>query len=370
MNKSVNTTAYLTGSAIKMFLRNRQALFFTLFMPIVIMTIFGMIGFDRIPKIHIGVAAGNPQPATVQFIDALKSVPAFEVTVGTEPDERAALIEGERVLVLVLPDDLIPAPGTTTTTARTIPILKNVGQEQQAATALPIINQFLDKTTIALAGAPVLFSPTVEDVSSRNVRYIDFLLPGIVAMAIMQMAVFSVSFVFVDYKEKGILKRLLATPMKPYQFVTSNAVTRLLVAILQTAILILLGIILFKTHVYGSYWLVALTSVLGGAMFLGLGFTISGIAKTVDAVPAVANLIIFPMLFLSGVFFPTDTMAPWLQRVVEYLPLTHFADALRMVMAEGKGWTAIATDVWWLAGWAVVLFVLAVVTFRFEEKRV
>lgn len=363
------TTRTLTVSAIRMFVRNRQALFFTLFMPTIIMTIFGLIGFDQVPKSDVGIVTGNPTAATQQFVEQLKQVPAFAVKQGTESEERDALNKGDRAVVLIIPDNLIPSgPGKPAT--QTITVLKNVGQEQQAATAVSIMSQILDKTTLTISQAPELFKLDVQSVNSRNVRYIDFLLPGIVALSIMQMAVFSVAFVFVDYKEKGILKRLLATPMKPYQFVTANVITRLIVAIAQSAILIAIGIIAFKSHVIGSYFLVLLAVILGAVMFLGLGFTISGIAKTVEAVPAIANLIVFPMLFLGGTFFPINTMPDWLQGIVKYLPLTHLSHALREVMANGSGFSAIRTDIFWMLGWSVVLIVLAVFTFRFEEKRI
>src|SRR4029077_3605386 len=108
-------------------------------------------------------------------------------------------------------------------------LLENVAQAQQAATAQSIVGQILDKTSLQLAQAPDYFKLQVESINAKKVKYIDFLLPGIVAMSIMQMAVFSVAFVFTDYKEKGILKRLLATPMKPQQFVAAQVITRLLV---------------------------------------------------------------------------------------------------------------------------------------------
>ena len=130
-----------------------------------------------------------------------------------------------------------------------------------------------------------------------------------------------------------------------------------------------LGLILFKAHVVGSVFLVFLIAFLGGIMFLGLGFTISGIAKTVESVPAIANLVVFPMLFLSGIFFPTDAMPHWLHTIVQYLPLTYFAHAMREVMASGAGFMDIWKDLAWMGGWAVVLIVLSNITFGFEEKR-
>lgn len=363
------TTRVLTIASIKMFVRNRQALFFTLFMPVIIMTIFGLIGFDRVPKVNVGVVTENPTSATTQFIEQLKAVSAFDLTTGRETDERAVLEKGDRAVVLLIPDALIPT-GQEKPSKQVITVLKNVGQEQQAQTAISIMQQILDQTTLSIAQAPELFTLDVQSVNARNVRYIEFLLPGIVALSIMQMAVFSVAFVFVDYKEKGILKRLLATPMKPQQFVTANVITRLLVALVQSAVLIALGIILYKAHVIGSYWLLLPTIILGAIMFLGLGFSISGLAKTVEAVPAIANLIVFPMLFLGGTFFPLEAMPVWLQHIVQFLPLTYLSHALREVMANGAPFSGIARDLAFMAGWAIILVTLANFTFRLEEKRV
>lgn len=334
------------------------------------MTIFGMIGFDEVPKIKVGIVSQNPALATWQFIDQLKEISAFEVKTGALSDERSALEQGKRDLVLELPDALFPDPTSAEPPQKkTITIYKNISQEQQAGTAISVISQILDKTTLSMARAPELFELKTQAVNAKEVRYIDFLLPGIVAMAVMQMAIFSVAFVFVDYKEKGILKRLLATPLKPYQFVAANVVVRLTIAIIQTAILIALGIILFKIHIFGSYAVLLLVAILGGIMFLGLGFIISGFAKTMDSVPSLANLLVFPMLFLSGVFFPIESMPLWLQKIVQYLPLTYFADALRKVMADGAGLKDISTNLYWMLAWAVVLVGLAVYSFRFEGKR-
>jgi ABC-2 type transport system permease protein len=365
----MKTLLKLTSSSIKMFLRNKQALFFTLFTPLIIMSVFGFLGFDRVPKIEVGYAVtAPPTEGTKAIIEQLKQVPAFDMKGGTEIEERNAIAEGERSVVFIIPHDLVPDQADNT--QRQILVLTNAGEEQQAATAVGILNQFLDKTNLAINNAPILLSARTEAVNSRNLKYIDFLVPGIVALSIMQMSVFSVAFVFADYKEKGILKRLLATPMKPWQFVTSNVISRLLIAVLQAAVLIAVGVLLFKAHVLGSYFLMLLVIVLGAIMFLGLGFTISGIASTVESVPALANLVVFPMFFLGGTFFPLDIMPDWLQSIARFLPLTYFSDALRSVMIEDAGFAAIRGDLLWMLGWAVILVVLANFTFAFEEKRV
>lgn len=360
------TTFKLTVAALKMFLRSRQALFFTLFMPFFIMIIFGYIGFDKPQKIDVGLVVSNPTAQTQQFIDQIKKFETFNITEGSLDEEKKALNEGNRSIVLDVPTDfmnLVPTPGAKTLTAYT-----NEGQAPQAQTVISVLSQFLDKTTLQVAKAPTLFKIDQVSVDSRNLRYIEFLLPGLVAMSVMQMAVFSVAFLFTQYKEKGVLKRLAATPMQPWQFVSANALTRLLVSVCQAAIFVGMGLILFKIHIQGSYFLLLLCVILGALMFLGLGFTISGLAKTVDSVPVFANLIVFPMLFLGGTFFPITGMPGWLQNVAKFLPLTYLSTSMRDVMTKGSGFWDIRFDLLGMIVWAAILVTLATVTFSFQEK--
>jgi ABC-2 type transport system permease protein len=254
---------------------------------------------------------------------------------GTLDEEKLQIDEGNRVVVLDIPDDFFPAMAGTA--PKVIKAYSNAGQEGQAQAILSVVNQFLNKTTLSIVKAPTFFSVEEVSVNAHNLRYIEFLLPGLIALSIMQMSVFSVAFVFTQYKEKGVLKRLLATPMLPYQFVTANVITRLFVALLQTGVFLGLGVFLFHANIIGSYLLLLLCVILGAVMFLGLGFTISGLSKTVDSVPAIANLVVFPMLFLGGTFFAISNMPPWLQSIAKFLPLTYFSTSLREVMTKGSG---------------------------------
>jgi ABC-2 type transport system permease protein len=222
--------------------------------------------------------------------------------------------------------------------------------------------------SLAMAGVQPTFTIAQQVVDSRNLKYIDFLLPGLLAMSVMQMSVFSVAFVFVQYKEKGVLKRLLATPMLPMQFVAANAFTRLMVSLAQATIFIIVGVLLLKAHVVGSYALVALCAILGSLMFLGLGFAVSGLSKSVDTVPALANLFVFPQMFLGGVFFPTSGMPGWLQAIAKFMPLTPFSTALRDVMTKGSGLGDIKMQLLGMVIWAVILLGLSAFTFSIQEK--
>lgn len=362
----MKTTYALTVAALKMFIRSRQALFFSLFMPFVIMVIFGLVGFDKTPVFDVGLVAGHPQAQTQRLIDQLKGFSIFKIHTGTLSDELQELKNGNRAVVLNIPNDFITA--TAPAQPKQLTVYVNESQQTQAQTVISALNQFLDKTSLALANAPTYFAIKQEAINAKNLTYIDFLLPGLIAMSVMQMSVLSVAFVFVQYKEKGVLKRLLATPMRPEQFVAANVVTRMIVSVVQTAIFIAAGILIMHAHVVGSYWLVLLCVVLGALMFLGLGFTVSGVSTTVDSVPAIANLIVFPMLFLGGTFFPISGMPAWLQAFAKLLPLTFFSTGLREVMTNNASIAAIKWDLLGMVAWAAVLITIAVMTFNFQEK--
>lgn len=365
----MKTLLKLTGSEIKMFYRNKQALFFTFFSPLMIMGIFGVIGVDRPNKVDVGmVIVGNATEGTQQFAESIRQVSLFEVKEGTEAELRQQITDDDLAAAFLIPGDLIPNPGEPNP-GHTVTVLTNVGKAQEAGIATQVMNGILNNTALTMAGAQGLFNLKTEEINTHHLKYVDFLLPGLIAMSLMQMSIFSVAFVFTNYREKGILKRLVATPMKPITFVGANVLTRLLVSFLQTAVFIAVGVLLLKATVVGSYLLVALVTVLGSIMFLGLGFVISSVSKTAESVPALANLIAFPMLFLGGTFFPIESFPTWLQGIAKYLPLTYLSDGLRQVMTRDASLAMISHDIWWMLAWCVVLVGLANYLFSFEEKR-
>jgi len=364
------TTYMLTIASLKMFLRNRQALFFSIFMPMLIMFIFGSMNFDKDAPMKIGLVYSHSNATASKIADRMRSEKMLEVSEGTQEEEIGKLKEGDRKAVVVLPPDFAVPGGQAT-------VYLNQGRPMDAAMASAVINFIVERAKSEAASASPLSAlvpskPFVqikqESVSNRSVRYIEFLLPGIIAMSVMQMSVFSVAFVFAQYREKGVLKRLLATPVKPVQFVTANILTRLTMSLAQASIFTALGLMIFHIQVQGAIWLLGLVILLGALMFLGLGFTISGLCKTMETVPVLSNIIVFPMLFLGNVFFPMANSPAWMRPIANNLPLTYFSESLREVMTYGAGLEQIKWKLAGVLGWAVGLITLAMLTFRMQEK--
>ncbi|MGA2233391.1 MAG: ABC transporter permease [Tepidisphaeraceae bacterium] len=358
-------TYMLTLASMKMFLRNRQALFFSLFMPLLILFIFGSMDSSGPGRISLGLVTHSPTPQTTAFLKQIHAFKVFTIDEGTLDSELTALGTGNRTAVLDVPDDLLSAPAGD---PPQLTLYANEGRPQEASEAVSILDQFADKAALAAAHAPALFTIKQQSITAHNFRYIEFLLPGVIAMAVMQMSVFSVSFVFAQYREKGVLKRLMATPMRPSQFVTANILTRLVMSAAQASIFIVAGVVCFHVHIQGAIWLLALCVVLGALMFLGLGFTISGLSKSVETVPVLGNIIVFPMLFMGNVFFAASNLPAWLQPIADNLPLTFLAKGLRGVMTDGAGAAQIERSLAGMLIWAVLLITAATVTFRFQDK--
>ncbi len=359
------TIYVLTVSSLKMFLRNRQALFFSLFMPLMILVIFGSMNFDKQAPMAVGLVVDQPQTGTQIFLDNLEKAPSLTITKNGKEKELAALKAGDRAAVVEVPNDLISFPAPKDPPK--LKIYLNQSQPIEANIMLSIFNQVADRAAMTIAQVQPAFIVEQDSVYVKKMRYIDFLLPGVIAMSVMQMSVFSVAFVFARYREKGILKRLLATPVKPYQFVTANILTRMTMSVAQAAVFAVLGWVIFHVEIAGSIWLLTLCVLLGSVMFLGLGFTISGLAKTTETVPVYSNLIVFPMLFLGNVFFAASNMPAWLRPIANNLPLTYFSRALRAVMTDGAGFWAVKWDLLGTFAWAVVLVTAATLVFRVQE---
>lgn len=367
------TLLNLTIASIKMYLRNKQALFWALFFPLVIMIVFGLIDFEGSGTFKVGVIDRSSSRPSQDFITQLKNISTLEIFASGESEEKKALEKGDRDVVVILPEKFLDMAQATPTPEASLPqptsveILINKGRPQQSGAAVSILQQIFSETENQITQSPKLFRLETKSVDAHNFRYIDFLVPGVMALSIMQLGIFSIAFAIVNYKEKGVMKRLFAAPLKSTDFILSQVFTRLIVSVLQISILILVATLLFKINIIGSYILLFVFVALGSILFLSFGFALAGFAKTQDAVAAIANIFVFPQMFLGNVFFPIDSMPEWLQKVVTYLPLNYLADGIRQVATQGATWTDLEKDFVGLIIWIAIALLAALKLFRWRQ---
>jgi ABC-2 type transport system permease protein len=355
-------------ASAKMFVRNRAAVFFSLFLPLIIMLIFGVLNFEGSTSISLGIVDEAENEASAALADRLAEYEYLEITDGERDAELAALEEGERGYVVVIPEGWAPpAPGSE---SGLVAYASNA-DPAQAQVGQGLLQQAVGQALFAPAGgeggtgsgfaAPLQF----ESVVSRDLGYIDFLVPGIVGMTIMQLGLFGVAFGFVQLKRTGALRRLFATPTSPAYFLSAQVLSRLIIGIVQVAILFGVGI-WFGLQMFGDYMSLLVVVLIGSAIFLAVGFAIAGWAKNEDQAAPVANLISLPMMFLSGVFFPREAMPDFLAAVTQFMPLTYVNEALRAIVNEGAGLLSLGPQLLGMGVWVVITFVLAVFMFRWE----
>ena len=203
---------------------------------------------------------------------------------------------------------------------------------------------------------------------SGHLSYIDFLVPGILAMSIMQSSIGGIANSFVVLRERGVLRRIRVTPFPLTSFIAARITSQFVVALCQAAILLGLATLFFHVEVVGSLLSVAVFVLLGCLAFLTIGFLVAGVSGKQESASALAQLISFPMLFFSGIFFPLDQAPTWLQVLAKVLPLTYLAGGLRQVMVYGASFMSLWGDVLALAVTVVIGFVLAIRFFRWEPK--
>jgi ABC-2 type transport system permease protein len=355
---------HLFVAAAKTFYRDRTAVFFSFFLPLVIMLIFGVLNFGAGADLNVGVVDEADTASSGGVIGAFEQVPILEVIPGELDAQLAELAEGDRALVVVFPEgwELVPpgSPGYQPLTAYT-----NEATAQEGQTALLVVNAVVAQAIVTAGGGSPEPLVVVEEVEGRDLGYIDFLVPGILGLTIMQLGLFSVAFGFVQLKTTGTLRRLFATPTSPGYFLGAQVSSRLVIAIIQVLILLAVGV-WFGAQLVGSIVVVLALAVIGSIVFLAMGFGVAGWAKNENQAAPVANLISLPMMFLSGSFFPREAMPEFLQTVTRFLPLTYLNDALRAVINDGAGLDVIGTDVIGLAVWAVISFVIATRLFTWE----
>jgi ABC-2 type transport system permease protein len=234
-----------------------------------------------------------------------------------------------------------------------------------AQIVLPIIQQVVGGVNQQLTGQPPQLSVRTESVRSDDLSFIDFFLPGMIGFSIMQTGMFA-AIPFVQLRVTRVLKRLNATPVSRAAVLSSQALVRLALAVVQTVVLLGVGRLLFDIHISRNVVGIASFILLGGVTFLCLGLAVSGLAKTEESVPALVQAVSFPMMFLAGVFWPIENFPPAVQAVSRLLPLTFLGDGLRQVMVGGASLNPLWLDYFALAVWGAITALLAVRLFRWE----
>jgi ABC-2 type transport system permease protein len=333
---------------------------------LIFLLVFGVFRFDEPQTFKVAVVDNARDQLSQGLISNLGSVELLKLdTALREPDARQALKDGKVDFVLVLPTGLAQA---TVGQGKQMPItlLYDESRLQTNQVIVSVVQRYLDQTNLAIQGARPLLQLDAQGLAARRHRYFDFLLPGFIGMGVMTYSVIGLATAISVYRQQKIFKRILATPLRVRDFFIAQIAAYLLLSLAQAAIILAAGVGIFHATIGGNLGYLFLLVLLGNTVFLNLGFIVGSFSNTVQAASGLGNLVTVPMMFFSGVFFPTDTLPRVMAAIVQYLPLTPLLDAMRGVLLEGNTPWSYPRALAILGTWIVATAVVAVRTFRFD----
>jgi ABC-2 type transport system permease protein len=222
----------------------------------------------------------------------------------------------------------------------------------------------IDDALQSAAGRANPLSTTAKISSEPGSRYIDFLIPGLIGMNVMNAAMWGIGFALVDMRQRKLLKRFVGTPMRRSDFLLALASSRLLLMFIEVALLLGFGAFIFHMRIMGSWLTILLVGAVGALAFSGVGLLSASRAQKIESASGVINLIMMPMWIFSGVFFSYERFPAITQPFIKALPLTALNDALRATILEGASLRAQSGRLLVMAVWGVLSFVVALRLFR------
>jgi ABC-2 type transport system permease protein len=350
----------------KIYLRHRETVFWNFVFPVFLMLLFGSVfrGGGQI-RVDVGISDDDRSTVSLSFIKGLRDVPVLEIREGEREELEVMLRERDLVAIFHFPKGF--AESVDSGGAR-LEALYNPEDRQGSQIALTVLDQALNAANEMATGVKGPFSYERIEIlpTEREFRYIDFFVPGIVGMSIMSTALFGIGVVVVGLREKKVLRRLRATPISGSLFIAGQIISRFFFVVLQALFILVVGVLVFKARLVILPLTFFLTLGLSALTFIAIGFLVASVARRTESALMMANVLFFPMLFLSGTWFPAGMMPKFLGPVIRILPSTYMLEALRGTVMYGLTLSELWTKLGVLVLWLVACTLVSVKTFRWE----
>jgi ABC-2 type transport system permease protein len=354
------------------YLRNRFGLFFGLIFPVILILIFGAIFSSSTSAVNVYVQNQDTGPfaspqmnIAQQFLTSLSSSGTLKLTIVPDSENfskylaahsasdgiiipenfSANYLAGHKVNVIVYGNPTSSTSGIVSGTVNGVINYFNLNYYKQNAT--PII------------------SITQTTVNTQQTKYIDFLVPGLIGFAVLISPMFSMVNISSEYKKTKIFKQLSLTPLTKMEWLVSKVMWYIVLGSFSFLLMISVGIFLYGAHITLTVWLIPFL-ILGPMLFCALGMLVGTVTKNPETAGVIGNIVTFPMMFLSGTFFPISIMPQYLQTIAHVLPLFYIIEGLNNVMVYANYMGAII-DLAVVAVITAIIFVLAVRLFKWRE---
>ncbi len=370
MNKSMYTVLTFVRINTKRYFRDKLAIFFTIIFPLIFLFVFGSMNSGD-SSISFRVAILNKSSSTFakDFVkESSKDGGVLKVSDKVNNLDKAKDLMNKSQLdaTIVLPEDFGTVKEGQGYPSGKAQIIYTQNNEQSGRALGSVLeSQFKEiNSRFVLTKAP--FTVESKQLNSKSLSAFDYTFAGLLGFSIIGMGIFGPMNVFPELKKMGILRRLSTTPLRVWQYFLSTMIGQLIIGALSIAIMFVVAILVFHLKVVGNWLELSVFLMLGVITILGIGLALGGWAQNERQAAPLSNIIVFPMMFLSGTFFPRFLMPEWLQNISGFLPLTPIIDGIRLIATEGAHLWQIGPQIGLTLVWMAVIYVIAFRVFRWE----
>lgn len=369
-NKFWFTISTMARINTRRFFRDKLALFFGIAFPLIFLFVFGGIFGGQGGNVSFNIALLNESDSQFasQFVKDIKKEDTFKVSedITKLDDARDQMSRGQLDATVVLPKNFGEVTPQSTTPSGEAQVLYTQNNETAGQTLVSILNGVFEGINSKFVDETVPFTVEGKALTDKSLSQFDYVFSGLLGFSIIGLGLFGPLNIFPELKKMGILRRLSTTPLRVSEYFVSMAISQVIIGLISIAVMFAAAITIFDFNMVGNWFNLAAVIIMGIITILGLGLAIGGWAKNERQAAPLGNIVVFPMMFLSGTFFPVFLMPSWLQGVSQFLPLTPIIEAIRLVATEGKDLIYIAPQLGLIVAWAVVIYVIAFRVFRWE----
>jgi len=353
---------------IKRLFRDKVAIFFVFIFPLIFLIIFGNIfGGNNEVSFRVGLINQSSSKFSEDFAGQIEKNQVFQVDkdVSTLDQAREKMNRGQLDASIILPEGFGKVQDNQFPSGEAR-ILYDQNNETAAQTLSSIMQGILKEINQGFTKAPEPLTVKAESTATAGLSPFDYVFSGLLGFTLLSLGIFGPTQVFPRLKQRGVLRRYKSTPLKVWQYFTGNLLSNATVGLMAVGLMFVAAFTVFDLEMRGNYLNLAAVVIIGTIMLFGIGLSIGGWAKNENQAAPLSQLIVLPMMFLSGVFFPTFLMPEVLQKITQFIPLTPFVDSARFIITEGKSLLELGPQLAIMGAWIVIIYLIAFKVFRWE----
>jgi ABC-2 type transport system permease protein len=367
--RQLRTVLVFTKLSTRRFFRDRLAQFFSILFPLIFLFVFGSLNSgNKNVTFSVALLDQSKTAFASQLDHQLHASSSFKIdnSITTLSAAKNKLDKDQLDGIIVLPPNFGTAEASQPYPSGQAKVLYNETTSGTGQALTSVLQSIFNQLNAKFVATRMPFSVSSQELNEKSLTPFDYTFSGLLGFSIIGLGIFGPVNVFPELKKQGILRRLHTTPLKTWQYFLATMFSQAATGIISIAIQFLVAIEVFHLKVDGNYLEITIFTIFSIFMILGLGLAIGGWARNERQAAPLSNIIVFPMLFLSGTFFPRYLMPEWLQSITNYLPLTPVIDGLRLLTTEGKSLLQIGPQIGLVAIWFVVIYVIAFRVFKWE----